>query len=300
MQANVRPIKPELDMALVSQSEERGPMDEPGFRFTRIGLDILPGIKFENWEKFGRKLQLAERGIQWAIGDWLNYGEQNYGDMYTQAVELTGYAEQTLMNYKAVAKAFKETSRRRENVDFSTHAEVVGLPEDAADRILAQAEADPRVSRDIVRKEAQRAKRKLNKNPSEIEVLHEPAVRDFLTTYVDSLKDWEKIIPSSAPFLRNMLHAHIGQALWQIERTVEGDCNVIYEAVEAVDGITDDELFTALQDKGYFMRDPEIDDRIEMMVEKKRVKWIKMGGRKDDQRGDMTEILVPYGRPIFD
>ncbi len=275
-----------------------GPLDEPGFRFTPTGLEIDAKVKFPAWEKYGRKLQLADRGVQWAIGDWLLHGENHWPDKYEQAVEITGFREQTLMNYRSVAKAFPlETYRRRENVDFSTHAEVASLPEDVADRILAQAAADPRMTRDIVRKEAQRAKRKLRQNASELELVHDPEVRDYLIIYIDSLKDWEKTIPSKAPFLRNMLHAHIGQAQWQLDRTIESDCLAIAEMFcggkgsEGVYRANDSDIFNWLQKVGYFMRDPELDERLEYMVDNRMllVKSVEES-RQDGRKGVMIDV----------
>jgi len=50
----------------------------------------------------------------WWVGDWLNYGEARYGEMYSQAIEITGYASQTLADAKWVASRI-EPSRRHEN-----------------------------------------------------------------------------------------------------------------------------------------------------------------------------------------
>lgn len=291
MQATAVPLKPSPELSLVTQNGEPGPLDEPGFTFTPTGLKIDPKVKFPEWERYGRKLQLADRGVQWAIGDWLLHGETNWPDKYDQAVEITGFREQTLMNYVTVARAIPDY-RRRELVDFSTHAEVCSLPENEADRILAQAAGDPRITRDVVRKEAQRIKRRLKQNPSELELIHDVEVRDYLTIYIDSLKDWEKTIPPKAPFLRNMLHAHIGQAQWQLDRTLENDCNAILEMFEnGPDRATDDDIFQWLQKAGYFMRDPELDERLQYMVESKMLQPVSVeGSRQEGRRGVMLDL----------
>lgn len=296
MQTAVRSPKQKTDLVLVSQDQERGPLDEPGFTFTPTGLKIEPNVKFPEWENYGRKLQLADRGVQWAIGDWLLHGENHWPDKYDQAVEVTGFREQTLLNYVTVARAIPDY-RRRELVDFSTHAEVASLPENEADRILAQAAGDPRVTRDVVRKEAQRIKRRLKQNPSELELIHDPEVREFVGIYIDSLKDWEKTIPPKAPFLRNMLHAHIGQAQWQLDRTLSTDCDAILEMFEGVAGgegvyrATDDDIFQWLQKVGYFMRDPELDERLQYMLEHKMLQLVSCeGSRQEGRRGTMLDL----------
>src|SRR5688500_14301890 len=109
MQPNVRPIE---SAVLVSPNNELGPLDEPGFRFTPTGLKIEPWVTFEQWQEYGRKLQLAEKGIQWALGDWIIHGETHFKDRCYQAVEFTGLKLRTLQNYATVAKAIEESRRR--------------------------------------------------------------------------------------------------------------------------------------------------------------------------------------------
>ncbi len=56
----------------------------------------------------------------WAIGDWLNYGERRYGEMYAQAVDATGYENGTLRDAKWVSGAY-ELSIRIYNLSFAHH-----------------------------------------------------------------------------------------------------------------------------------------------------------------------------------
>lgn len=65
--------------------------------------------------------------VQWWLGDWVNYGEATYGETYSQALEATEYEEKTLRNYAYVARNI-QMSRRRDNLTFSVHSEIVGLP----------------------------------------------------------------------------------------------------------------------------------------------------------------------------
>jgi len=65
--------------------------------------------------------------MNWWIGDWLRYGNAQFGERYRLAARLTGYDEQTLMNYVYVA-AHVEPSRRRLGVSWSHHAEIAKLP----------------------------------------------------------------------------------------------------------------------------------------------------------------------------
>jgi hypothetical protein len=80
-----------------------------------------------DWVEQGRWLGALGRGSGWWLGDWLRYGTARYGDKYRPAAGVTGYDVQSLMNMAWVAGRF-ELSRRRENLSFSHHAELAGLP----------------------------------------------------------------------------------------------------------------------------------------------------------------------------
>jgi hypothetical protein len=112
-----------------------------GFEFTPTGLVVTGEPAYDVWQGVGRKLQYAQRCIHWWIGDWLAYGERRYGETYAQAVEATGYAEQTLANDKFVASRVP-SSRRREHLEFGHHAEVAALEPQAQDYWLQRAEAE--------------------------------------------------------------------------------------------------------------------------------------------------------------
>lgn len=105
------------------------------------GLMIERDLPIDEWAALGDRLGILGRAIQWAIGDWLNYGQIRYGETYSQFAELTGYTEQSLMNMKFVAGRV-ELSRRRENLSFAHHTEVAGLPPSEQDYWLQCAEVE--------------------------------------------------------------------------------------------------------------------------------------------------------------
>jgi N6-adenosine-specific RNA methylase IME4 len=75
------------------------------------------------------QLNQIEGAIQWWIGDWLNFGECKYGELYAQAIE-AGANTGTWMNYKYVANRVK-TSLRNEVLGYHHHVSVAPLePED--------------------------------------------------------------------------------------------------------------------------------------------------------------------------
>lgn len=115
-------------------------IDKSGYRMTELGLEPKRPLHFEEWEMLGQYLGDVHRGLQWALGDWLAYGENNqdWADKYQQAIEVTGLEYQTLANYRWVASRF-ELARRRTDLSWSHHAAVAGLEPARADAWLDQA-----------------------------------------------------------------------------------------------------------------------------------------------------------------
>ena len=61
----------------------------PG-KLTRVGLEIPEGLDVEQWKQLGATLNQLNTCAQWAVGDWLAYGEQQpYGKHYEDAEEIT-------------------------------------------------------------------------------------------------------------------------------------------------------------------------------------------------------------------
>jgi len=246
----------------------------PECTFTPTQLIIPPGMSFERWEELGKDLRKAGQGLQFWIGDWIRYGEHEYGEKYAQAIEATGKQISTLQGYVYVAEHVDPCRRRQlDSVDYSTHAEVASLPDDDQERILAEAEADPdRYTVKQVRREVHKVKIRLGKKKSEIQVIQTKEVQAWLLSLHASLLEHEATVPSSAPFLKNMIGAMDGVVLQQSERTVESDCQAILkmftgtDGTEGVEAATDSDIFQWLLSRFYFMRDPELDDRLEYMA----------------------------------
>jgi hypothetical protein len=105
------------------------------------GLDLRPGLSPSEWTAVGTALSRVERAYRWWVGDWLVYGvDAEYGQMYTAALASTGLDYASLNNCKIVARAI-EFTRRRVNLSWSHHLEVVALAPDEQDEWLNRAEA---------------------------------------------------------------------------------------------------------------------------------------------------------------
>ena len=96
---------------------------------TRIALNLRPGLAYEEWRKLGEHVAVVADASAWWIGDWLVFGQREYGNRYKQAIAATGLDYQTLRNYAWVAGRFA-ADRRRDTLSFGHHAEVAALGED--------------------------------------------------------------------------------------------------------------------------------------------------------------------------
>jgi hypothetical protein len=105
---------------------------------TKNRLTLSDRLTFDEWIAIGGQISATVDASAWWLGDWLFYGQWQYGKKYLQAVEITGLDEGTLRNYSSVAGRF-DLSRRRDNLSFGHHASVVSLPIDDADRFLDEA-----------------------------------------------------------------------------------------------------------------------------------------------------------------
>jgi hypothetical protein len=116
---------------------------------TALALDLPSSQTFEEWVEVGRSLASANKVLQWWIGDWWGSGSHRYGERAKVAAEgIFGRDFGSLRNLASVARAF-ETSRRRDTLSFTHHAEVASLDPNLADELLERAERDNWSTRDI-------------------------------------------------------------------------------------------------------------------------------------------------------
>ncbi|KKK95887.1 hypothetical protein LCGC14_2668300 [marine sediment metagenome] len=110
-------------------------------RLVSTGLEIRPGLGFDEWENIGLTLEFLAKSIQFALGDWLNYGEVAYGEKYAQAQSITEKNYQTLNNYAYVSRQV-EIYRRRDDLSYSHHSEIAKYDSEDQVNYLAVAARD--------------------------------------------------------------------------------------------------------------------------------------------------------------
>lgn len=116
------------------------PSEAPFVRETRTGLAFEWDTPLPVWSVLTVRLLVQYKRLEWAIADAINFGRDAYGDLYAQWVQETGLAKRTLTNYARIGQAI-EPARRRADVSFSHHAEVVTLPVPDQERLLDAAVA---------------------------------------------------------------------------------------------------------------------------------------------------------------
>lgn len=96
------------------------------FRMTGVGIDPeFRVLSRDKWKQLGDLLFRFERSIQWLIGDWLAYGEENKWGEHEKIAKEMGYAKVTLFDYKYVASSVPFLVRQ-ENLSFGHHKLVAG------------------------------------------------------------------------------------------------------------------------------------------------------------------------------
>lgn len=112
------------------------------------GLTLPADLPFGEYEQIGAALGAINRASRWALGDWIIYGEQTYGEKYAQAIEATGLSHGYLRNIVSTCRRVPP-SRRREGVHFSAHTEVAALEPKDQKKWLRVAESEQLTSDDL-------------------------------------------------------------------------------------------------------------------------------------------------------
>lgn len=112
---------------------------------TSLSLSLPAATTFDEWQHIGRELAARDKVLNWWIGDWWAFGEHSYGDRADAAASaIFPLTYGTLRNYGSVCRSI-ETSRRRDNLDWSHHQEIAPLARqssEAAEMLLDRAERE--------------------------------------------------------------------------------------------------------------------------------------------------------------
>lgn len=108
---------------------------------TDTSLVVHEDVSYDDWLEIGDALARIGRAHQWWIGDWLRYGERQWGEKYDEAIARTGLDYDTLTNYSWVSGSV-QSSLRREQLSWSHHQVVSALDADDQDKWLSDADTN--------------------------------------------------------------------------------------------------------------------------------------------------------------
>jgi hypothetical protein len=109
----------------------------PGVAVSPVGLRVATRLSYDQWSDLVGGLQRVHRSILWILGDALCWGQDNFGEEFSQA--LSEYSKQTQSNAMWVSRKI-EFSRRLETLSWSHHQEIAYLDNKAEqDRFLKEA-----------------------------------------------------------------------------------------------------------------------------------------------------------------
>jgi hypothetical protein len=271
----------------------------PAWKRTTVSLELPKGITIHQWLKGVRTLEKTGKGHQWHIGDALLQGEELWPEEWAQAVdpdEEEKREQETGDSHRKYMQVSRQMPIGTRVPDLTwTHHRVVAFLESPEERTFWLQKA---LREGLSSRAMERAIRKAQKGeqaggPGDLEVLQDPAVRQWLDDYRVLINEHEKALPPQASYLKNMLYAHRDHAQRQLERTMAVDCRIVKKAVALMRG-TDDEIFTCLQTRGYFMSDPDLDDRLALLIGMGQIYKKEAEGRKKGQRGKMVQVYLPF------
>jgi hypothetical protein len=131
-------------LAAAGDSYRQGaPATKPQQARRKLVAGWLPpkGMQRRDWITIGLTLGDMGRVTNWWIGDWLRYGNSEWGEKYAEAARITGFDTKSLRNLVYVASRF-DLSRRRSQLTWSHHAELTALSLEAQDCWLDRAIRD--------------------------------------------------------------------------------------------------------------------------------------------------------------
>ncbi len=119
-------------------------MEQEWYEQTKSGIKILRDPTYEEWYAWGEVLALDRTNLPWAIGKWVNLGQEKFGEKWSQATDLFGdYDYNTIANYASVERKVEPERRFMDKLSYSHHAAVAKFEPAEQTRWLKIALSDP-------------------------------------------------------------------------------------------------------------------------------------------------------------
>src|ERR1043166_3467622 len=94
------------------------------YKLTSTGCTVHGRPSFEEHQGVGDFIRRSYQASGWWLADWMKYGESraDFKEQLEALLDAAHISMRTAQNVKSIGASI-EPSRRREDVDFSTHAE---------------------------------------------------------------------------------------------------------------------------------------------------------------------------------
>ena len=114
-----------------------------GLSATVNGLEVEGSPSLEACGEAGKRLRVIEKGAQFAIGDWVLYLEERFGEAAAQVLDPDlGWSLKTLGVYKWMAERIPRDIRRMDRLGVQHHMAVAPLTHERQRHWLTLAAAD--------------------------------------------------------------------------------------------------------------------------------------------------------------
>ena len=170
-------------------------INDPKFSITSTGIQFNEDLSFEEWDDLGQKLAPIGKSIGFIIGDWINYGEQRWGNKYEEALERTGLAYTTLAHYAYVSRRV-QFCFRKQNLDYTIHATVAKIKDPEEQRHWLEMAAQHKLGKRRLQKSIN-----FGRLATEEEVQGDPADKGVVThlALINRLMRWWKQTTANDP-----------------------------------------------------------------------------------------------------
>lgn len=272
---------------------------------TTIGLTIDGDITEEQLLKAVDVIERREKGYQWQLGDALLEVETRYPRRLEELIEPAGEERREKDGHATRKQAKQIASRYPQGTRVPslswTHHRVAAFIDPLEERLqwLGLAVENNWSSRDL-----EKAIREANKDDDgstdpDLFVLKEPEVRAYLEKDIADQRAQFSSVPENAPFLRDQLVSRIEASQWQLNRTVESDCDIVREAVCELLG-TWQQVFQWLKIRSRIISPPDVRAYLSKLVADGRVSEEKDEKPNSNASGTTSTVYKPKRNPADD
>lgn len=104
-------------------------------KISPTSLDLTENLSINDYMELGGKINSLHKSTPWLLADLLGYGEEKYGDQFSQIVDDWGYKSETLRNALYVSSRWPK-DRRRPELTFAHHQSIASINPEIADKML--------------------------------------------------------------------------------------------------------------------------------------------------------------------